>query len=120
MQNGRRIGYARVASEQQIDIVDQMVSQLWAAGATAVYTDIGALPATVRGLLAAISSMEIGDSLVYPEPCLQSLTIGDIPQFFAGVPDRSELIFFTPLELSDQAATQHLLQIKLVSADISF
>jgi hypothetical protein len=94
MQNGRLIGYARVDTVKEVEALRAMTDLLYGVSSCDVFTDIGPITGTLDGLLDAVSKLQIGDVLIFPEDCLRNLTVGDLPKVFRHTPDRTTLSFF--------------------------
>jgi len=116
MRFGRYIGYARAETTGDLDKLDDWAEQLQQLGVSDVFTDVGPLETEQSNLKQAIGSMKINDVLIFPEVCLQDLTIGDIPAVFAQIPDGAALRFFKPLNRTQENGAKHMTSIRLVTA----
>lgn len=113
MPNGRKIGYARVDTEQELDQLASWAKQLQRIGMHRLFSDVGPLTAERTGLRQAIDTMRINDVLVFPKACLRDLDIGDIPALFAGIPEGGRLYFFEDTDGNPALSVGRLATIRL-------
>jgi hypothetical protein len=114
MQNGRQIGYARVDTIEEIEVLRSMTDLLYKIGSCHIFTDVSSITGTLEGLLSAVSKLQISDVLIYPEDCLRNLTVGDLQRMFGHTPDGTTLRFFERLPQHDQLNSTVILGIRLV------
>lgn len=116
MQHDELIGYSRIDSEADQDVLESWVTRLLELGVHEVFTDVGPLQNGLAGLQGAVTSLKIEGALIYPEVCLRELTVGDIPNIFGHVPDGTAITFFEPLTIGNQNGSVGMSLIKLVVA----
>jgi hypothetical protein len=120
MQNDKLVGYARIDSEVDAAVLKGWVARLLEVGVREVFTDVRPLQDGLEGLRAAVACLRTNDALIYPEVCLQELTVGDIPNMFGHIPDGTALIFFEPLVIGGQNGGGEMTSIRLVDADDNY
>ncbi|OAN95734.1 hypothetical protein [Sulfitobacter geojensis] len=116
MQINKQIGYARIDSAAHKAVLSEWVNRLLEIGVREVVIDIGPLPDGLDGLQAAVGCLRINDALIYPEACLEKLTVADIPIMFGHIPEGTALTFFEPLVAGHQQG-EDFTSIRLIDAD---
>jgi hypothetical protein len=116
MQNDKLVGYARIDREVDAAVLKGWVARLLEIGVREVFTDLGPLTDGLEGLLDTVDCLRVNDALIYPEVCLQELTVGDIPIMFGHIPEGTALKFFEPLVIGGQHGGGGMTSIKLVVA----